>query len=953
MNRSSPPSGVLPANPGTAPEPAAASADGAPQDFTALVARLAVERDRARASEDHLRAVIETSPECVKLVARDGTLLRINASGLAMVESDKEVLVTGTNIYDVIAPEHRERFRAFNEAVCDGAKGTLEFDIIGLRGTRRHMETHAAPLRNEDGRIVQLALTHDITKRKQTEAALRESEELFRAFVTTTSDVVYRMSADWSEMRRLEGKDFIVDASLPKRSWLQHYIPAADQARVQQAIGEAIKHKQPFELEHQVVRADGGIGWTFSRAIPRLNAAGEIIEWIGSARDVSKRRRAEDALRGLAERSEQQRRLYDTILSATPDLVYVFGLDHRFTYANQALLSMWGRTWDAAIGKNCLELGYEPWHATMHDREIERVVATKQPIRGVVPFNGTQGRRIYDYIFVPVIGKGGEVEAVAGTTRDITDLKRKEDALRFLVDLGAATQALSSAREIMSTSARLLGDHLGVDRCAYAEIEDENIFVITGDYPKNAPSIVGRWPVAAFGQECRRQMLANETYVVTDAETDARIGPEDLAAYRATKIRAVICVPLHKGGKFTAAMAVHQTTPRTWTAADIEFVEMVVARCWESLERTRIFRTLQENEQRLRFMADSMPQKIFTADTTGAVDYINPQWLDYLRCAQEKIFGWKWLEHVHPDDRGESKHCWETCVSSGEPLQLEHRFRRYDGEYHWHLTHAHALRDPNGRIIMWLGSAMEIDEQKRAEEQLEQLVAERTAKLRETIGELEAFSYSIAHDMRAPLRSLHGFSELLLADHAQHLNEEAQHYLRRIHVGAGRMDRLIQDVLNYSRIVRGESPPEKVEVDRLLQSIIETYPMFTPDKASITIEGSIPPVLGNEALLTQVFSNLLGNAVKFTRAGAKPVIRVWAETDAGKVRIFVRDQGIGIAADQHQKIFEIFQQAETGYGGTGIGLAIVKKAMERMSGRVGVESSEGAGSTFWVEVPHG
>lgn len=918
-----------------------------------MVARLAVERDRARASEDHLRAVIETSPECVKLVARDGTLLRINASGLAMVESDKEVLVTGTNIYDVIAPEHRERFRAFNEAVCDGAKGTLEFDIIGLRGTRRHMETHAAPLRNEDGRIVQLALTHDITKRKQTEAALRESEELFRAFVTTTSDVVYRMSADWSEMRRLEGKDFIVDASLPKRSWLQHYIPAADQARVQQAIGEAIKHKQPFELEHQVVRADGGIGWTFSRAIPRLNAAGEIIEWIGSARDVSKRRRAEDALRGLAERSEQQRRLYDTILSATPDLVYVFGLDHRFTYANQALLSMWGRTWDAAIGKNCLELGYEPWHATMHDREIERVVATKQPIRGVVPFNGTQGRRIYDYIFVPVIGKGGEVEAVAGTTRDITDLKRKEDALRFLVDLGAATQALSSAREIMSTSARLLGDHLGVDRCAYAEIEDENIFVITGDYPKNAPSIVGRWPVAAFGQECRRQMLANETYVVTDAETDARIGPEDLAAYRATKIRAVICVPLHKGGKFTAAMAVHQTTPRTWTAADIEFVEMVVARCWESLERTRIFRTLQENEQRLRFMADSMPQKIFTADTTGAVDYINPQWLDYLRCAQEKIFGWKWLEHVHPDDRGESKHCWETCVSSGEPLQLEHRFRRYDGEYHWHLTHAHALRDPNGRIIMWLGSAMEIDEQKRAEEQLEQLVAERTAKLRETIGELEAFSYSIAHDMRAPLRSLHGFSELLLADHAQHLNEEAQHYLRRIHVGAGRMDRLIQDVLNYSRIVRGESPPEKVEVDRLLQSIIETYPMFTPDKASITIEGSIPPVLGNEALLTQVFSNLLGNAVKFTRAGAKPVIRVWAETDAGKVRIFVRDQGIGIAADQHQKIFEIFQQAETGYGGTGIGLAIVKKAMERMSGRVGVESSEGAGSTFWVEVPHG
>lgn len=253
---------------------------------------------------------------------------------------------------------------------------------------------------------------------------------------------------------------------------------------------------------------------------------------------------------------------------------------------------------------------------------------------------------------------------------------------------------------------------------------------------------------------------------------------------------------------------------------------------------------------------------------------------------------------------------------------------------------------------MWLGSNTEIEEQKRAEEQLERLVAERTAKLRETIGELEAFSYSIAHDMRAPLRSLHGFSELLLNEHAQRLDQQAQHYLRRIHIGAGRMDRLIQDVLNYSRIVRGEAPPEKVETDRLVRSIIESYPMFAPDMATITIEGHIPAVFGNEAMLTQVFSNLLGNAVKFVHEGKKPVIRIWAESSNGRVRIFVRDDGIGIAPDQHQKIFEVFQQAETGYGGTGIGLAIVKKAIERMAGRVGVESAEGSGSTFWIEVPH-
>ena len=128
--------------------------------------------------------------------------------------------------------------------------------------------------------------------------------------------------------------------------------------------------------------------------------------------------------------SEQQRRFYDAVLSATPDFIYVFGLDHRFIYVNQALLAMWGKTWDEAIGRTCLELGYEPWHAEMHDREIDQVRATKQPIRGEVPFHGTQGRRIYDYIFVPVFAADGEVIAVAGTTRDVTDRRMSEDALR-------------------------------------------------------------------------------------------------------------------------------------------------------------------------------------------------------------------------------------------------------------------------------------------------------------------------------------------------------------------------------------------------------------------------------------------------------------------------------------------------------------------------------------------
>lgn len=233
---------------------------------------------------------------------------------------------------------------------------------------------------------------------------------------------------------------------------------------------------------------------------------------------------------------------------------------------------------------------------------------------------------------------------------------------------------------------------------------------------------------------------------------------------------------------------------------------------------------------------------------------------------------------------------------------------------------------------------------------LELLVQQRTTRMRETISELEAFSYSIAHDMRAPLRSLQGFSDVLLADYADKLDAEGQSFLLRISKSAGRMDKLIQDVLSYSRVVRGEWPLEPVDVAQLLRGIAETYPMLAPENADITLEGDFPLVLGSEAMLMQIFSNLLGNAVKFVPSGTKPRIRVWAEPRGERLCLFVRDNGIGIAPDQHEKIFRIFHQGGKNFEGTGIGLAIVKKAVERMNGRVGVDSNLGQPTTFWIDV---
>ena len=263
------------------------------------------------------------------------------------------------------------------------------------------------------------------------ENMLIESEGRFRALVNASSDVVYRMSPDWKEMRQLAGRGFLTDTGTPDGQWMQKYIHPKDQERVREVFEQAVRDKTTFELEHQVMQADGSIGWTFSRAVPILDGDGQIIEWFGAASDITRRRGIEEALRIARDELEVQRRLYDAITGSTPDLVYAFDLNYKFVYANLALLNMWGRNWEESKGLGLLALGYEPWHAEMHEREIDEVVATKKPIRGEVSFpHATLGKRIYDYIFAPILNENGEVELIAGTTRDISDLKVAEEALK-------------------------------------------------------------------------------------------------------------------------------------------------------------------------------------------------------------------------------------------------------------------------------------------------------------------------------------------------------------------------------------------------------------------------------------------------------------------------------------------------------------------------------------------
>jgi PAS domain S-box-containing protein len=386
-------------------------------------------------------------------------------------------------------------------------------------------------------------------------------------------------------------------------------------------------------------------------------------------------------------------------------------------------------------------------------------------------------------------------------------------------------------------------------------------------------------------------------------------------------------------------------------------------------ERRQAEQQIRRSEQHLRRVLDNLFAFVGVTTPDGTLIEANRAPLEAARIAAKEVLGRKFWDtywwNYSPKVQQQLREACERA-SRGEVVRYDVQVRMASDSRMWIDFQVAPLCDEEGGVTHLIPSAMDITARKEFEAalrdahaqlaehavQLERLIEQRTAKLKESIGDLEQFSYSIAHDLRAPLRAMGAFSSMLLEEYQDKLDEDGVGYLRRIASAAERMDALIRDVLTYSRVVRSEAVLTNVGLDHLLREIVEQYPQFGSDHADVHIEHPLLPVLGNAALLTQCISNLLGNAIKFVAQGVKPRVRVWTELRDGWVRLSVQDNGIGIEDRHLERIWRMFERLHNNltYEGTGIGLAIVKKAVERIGGRVGATSEFGHGSTFWIEL---
>jgi PAS domain S-box-containing protein len=389
----------------------------------------------------------------------------------------------------------------------------------------------------------------------------------------------------------------------------------------------------------------------------------------------------------------------------------------------------------------------------------------------------------------------------------------------------------------------------------------------------------------------------------------------------------------------------------------------------KALEGTAAHRTRRKkvtpsggkSEFRFRRLFDTAKDGILILDgRTGRILEGNPCVLELLGHSREEIIG-KDLSDLGLLNNEEKifstlregatvrfEQSWEPSWG-GAPRELEFVCNHYDEE-------GRSLVQCNIRDIAEAkegeGNLREaLRELAVAKEELESRVRERTADLLQRNAELESFSYSLSHDLRAPIRAIVSFSQMALEDFGDRVGPPATGYLQKAISAAQRLDRLILDVLAFSKATRQPLAPEMVDVEQLLRAILEERPEWSPPHAEITIETPLFQILGDRASLTQCLTNLLDNALKFVPPGVVPRVCVQTQRMGSRVRLQVTDNGIGIPLAAQPRVFELFQRAHNGYEGYGIGLDIVRRAANRMHGTVGLSSEPGKGSSFWIELP--
>jgi PAS domain S-box-containing protein len=640
--------------------------------------------------------------------------------------------------------------------------------------------------------------------------------------------------------------------------------------------------------------------------LAQIDKSQRILSTIRSRTYSAYLKQREEVNRAHATASEQA-----ALLQFARDAIMVTDLDGNITFWNRGAEEIYGWRPEEVLGKNVYGLLQTTPPIPLND--IKAVVHGQGHWEGELA-HVTRGGQTVIVLSRWALRRDdeGKPGAVLEINRDITDRKRAEEELRL------SRQRLALAMKAGHSGA-FEWDIQNNTHVWSPEIE-ELYGVAAGEFGSRSES----W---------ESLLLPEDLKTARAAIRESLSSGELLSEWRVRR---------HNDGQIRW-LAAHATVFFDDTGRPLRMVGIHV----DVTDRKRVEDALRRSEERYRALVMAASQIVWTTDSSGLV-IDNPSWRAFTGQSEDQVKGWGWADALHPDDRERVSALWSEAVRTQRIYETEYRIRRSDGEFLNVSARGVPVPRADGSVREWVGVCTDSTERKRAEEALIQ----RTRELERSNAELQQFAYVASHDLQEPLRAVANFTQLLAERYAPQLDDDARDFIAFAVDGAVRMQALIQDLLAYSRVGTKGRVLEPVDCNEALGHAVSNLRISIAENAALVSHEELPVIQADAIQLVQLFQNLIGNGIKF-RGVNPPRVHVSAVRQDGYWTFSVRDNGIGIEAQYAERIFDIFQRLHRReeYPGTGIGLAVCKKIVERHGGKIGVESEPGNGSTFSFSIP--
>lgn len=873
-------------------------------------------------SENRLRTILEAEPECIKLLDSTGKCLMMNPAGLAMIEADNEQQVIGESMPKLLLPKHRKAFLELTKNIFKGESGKLEFEIEGLKGTHRWLETHAVPMRNEQGKIISLlGVTRDITDRKKAEEAIIDSEEKRRLIMSGALDAIICIDTNetitfwnpqaevifgWKEAEVIGQSlsELIVPEPFRKyhNEGIKHYLKTGE--------GKALN----ILLELSAIRQSGEEFPIELTVIPIKQ--GDEVFFCAFIRDITQRKKV-----------EQEKNSLLATLENSLNEIFIFDAETLlFTYVNKGALQNLGYS-EQEI-KTLTPLDIKPDFTASTFKQLINPIVNNDKEK-IIFFTNHQrkDRSLYPAEVHLQLVTDGHNKRFLAIILDITERKKAEKQIKF--------------------NANLLSM---IGQAAIAT----NLDGIVNYWNKAAENIYG-WK--------KEEVLGMNILDLT---------PNEVNKQEAIQIMEL----LHKGQTWSGQFNVQKKNGTSFPALvsnspiydENNKLSGIIGLSLDITQDLQNEELLRHYTQQLE-LSNERFEKVTEATNDAIWDWDLVNQTYYRSKGIERFFGKEasgffteselWArDNFHPDDLIKIKDSFHKAITNpnSSKWEAEYRVINDDGQTLYVIDRAVIVRNSDGKSIRMVGAMTDISDQKHLTMQLSDLnqaLQQYALELERSNEELEQFAFVTSHDLQEPLRMISSFMDLLQRRYGNLLDEKGHQYIHFAIDGAKRMKQIILDLLDYSKANKSIEGREEVDLNEVVSEFKQLRRKLITEKNATFESNNLPKLNTCKAAIDQIFHCLLDNALKYSSESKSPIIIINAKENDYEWEISIKDNGIGIDSQFYDKIFVIFQRLHNNdkYAGTGIGLSIAKRHIEFLGGRIWLESAPKKGTIFYFTIP--